>query len=55
VLFFREQVRDLRVQELLWELVVGFAAPSDFVGSFIVEFLQSGEGGDIEQVVRTSK
>ena len=29
VLFLREQVRDLRVQEFLRELVVGVATPSD--------------------------
>ena len=34
VLFLREQVRDLRVQEFLRELVVGIAALSDLVGSF---------------------
>jgi len=33
VLFLREQVRDLRVQEFLRELVVGVAAPSDLTGS----------------------
>ena len=33
VLFLREQVRDLRVQEFLRELIVGVAAPSDLVGS----------------------
>jgi len=55
VLFLREQVRDLRVPELLRELVVGVAAPSDFAGSNIMEILYSSEGGDIEQVARTSK
>ena len=50
VLFLREQVRDLRVQEFLRELVVRVAAPSDLAGSFIVEILHSVEGGDIEQV-----
>ena len=34
VLFLREQVRDLRVQEFLRKLVVGFAAPSDLVRLF---------------------
>jgi len=29
VLFLREQVRELRVQDILRELVVGVAAPSD--------------------------
>jgi len=55
VLFLREQVRDLRVQEFLRELVVGVAAPSDLAGSIIVKILHSGEGGDLEQVARTSK
>ena len=32
VLFLRKQVRDLRVQEFLRELVVGVAAPSDLTG-----------------------
>ena len=40
-------MRDLRVQELLRELVVGIAAPSDFAGSIIVKILHSGEGGDV--------
>ena len=34
VLFLREQVRDLWVQEFLRELIVGVAVPSDLVGSF---------------------
>jgi len=55
VLFLREQLRDLRVQEFLRKLVVGVAAPSDFTGSFIVESLHCGEGEDVEQVGRTSK
>jgi len=33
VLFFLEQVSDLRVQDFLRELVVGVAAPSDLAGS----------------------
>ena len=33
VLFLRKQVRDLRVQEFLRELVVGVAALSDLAGS----------------------
>ena len=45
----------LRVQEFLREFVVGVAAPSDLVGSIIVEILHIGEGGDVEQVSRTSK
>ena len=48
VLFLREQVRDLQVQEFLRELVVGVVAPSDFAGSILVEILHSVEGGDIE-------
>ena len=32
VLLLREQVRDLRVQEFLRELVVGVTAPSDLEG-----------------------
>ena len=50
VLFLRKQVRDLRVQEFLRELVVGVAAPSDLAGSILVEILHSVEGGDVEQV-----
>ena len=37
VLFLREQVRDLRVQEFLRELVVGVVASSDLAGSIIAE------------------
>ena len=37
VLFLREQVRDLRVQEFLRELVVGVAKPSDLARSFFSE------------------
>ena len=55
VLFLREQVRDLRIQESLRELVVGVAAPSDLAGSFLVKMLHCGEGGNVEQVARTSK
>ena len=44
VLFLREQVRDLRVQEFLRELVVGI------VGSILVEILHSVEGREVEQV-----
>ena len=51
VLFLQE----LRVEEFLRELVVGVASPSDLTGSFIVKILHSGEGGDVEQVARTSK
>ena len=49
-LFLREQVRDLRVQKFLRELIVGVAAPSDLMGSIIVKILHGGEGGDVEQV-----
>jgi len=45
VLFLREQVKDLRVQEFLRELVIGVSAPSDLAESFIVEILHSVEGG----------
>jgi len=45
VLFLREQVRDLWVQELLRELIVGVVAPSDLAGSIIVEILYCGKGG----------
>jgi len=41
-------VRNLRVQEFLRELVVGVTAPSNLAGSFLVEILHSGEGGDVE-------
>ena len=50
VLFSREEVRDLRVQEFLTELVVGVAAPSDLAGSILVKILHNVEGGDVEQV-----
>ena len=50
MLFLREQVRDLRIQEFLRELIVGVAAPSDLARSFLVEVLHSGKGGDVEQV-----
>ena len=43
-------MRDLWVQELLWELVVGVATPSDLAESIIVKILRNGEGGDVEQV-----
>ena len=48
--FLREQVRNLRVQEFLRELVIGVEVPSDLAGSIIVEILHSGEGRDVEQV-----
>ena len=49
VLFLREQVRDLRVQESLRELVVGVTAPSDLGGSILVEIIHSVKGRDVEQ------
>ena len=49
VLFLREQVRDLQVQEFLRELVIGVAAPSDLAGSILVEILHSIEDGDEEK------
>ena len=55
VLFLREQVRHLRVQDFLRELIVGVAAPGDLAGSILVEILHSGEGRDVEQMARTSK
>ena len=48
-------MRDLWVQKFLRKLVVGVAAPGDLAGSILVEILHSGEGGDVEQVARTSK
>ena len=48
-------MRDLRVKEFLRELIVGVAALSDLAGSIIVEILHCGEGGDVNQVARTSK
>ena len=48
--FLREQVRDLRVQEFMRELVVGVVAPSDLAGSILVKNFHCGEGGDVEQV-----
>jgi len=50
VLFLREQVRNLRVQEFLRELVVGVAEPSDVARSILVKILHSVEGGNVEQV-----
>ena len=49
VLFLREQVRELHVQEFLREHVVSIAAPSDLAGSILVKILHSVEGGDVEQ------
>ena len=48
MLFLREQVRDLWVQEFLRELIVGVVTPSDLAGSIIVEILHSDEGEDVE-------
>ena len=55
-------MRNLTVQKFLRELIVGVVAPSDLVGSssIIIEtdysgILHCGEGGDVEQVARTSK
>jgi len=53
VLFLQEQVRDLRVQVFLRELVVGVVAPSDLARSIMVNILHCGEGGDVKQVART--
>ena len=50
VLFLQEQVSDLRVQEFLRELMVGVAAPSDFVGSILLKIFHSVKGEDVEQV-----
>ena len=55
MLFLREQKRDLPIQKFLRELVVGVAAPSDLARSILEETLHSVEGGDVEQVARTSK
>ena len=55
VLFLREKMRDLRVQEFLRELIVDVATPSDLVGSFLVKILHSVEGGDVEHVYSNLK
>ena len=55
VLLLREQVRDLRVQEFLRELVVGVATLSDLAGSVLVKIFHCGEGGNVKQVARASK
>ena len=55
VLFLQEQVRDLQVQELLRELVVGVVTPSDLARSILVEIFHSVEGGDLEQVCSNLK
>ena len=41
-------MRDLRVQELLREHVVGVVVLSDLAGSILVEIIHSVKGGDIE-------
>ena len=50
VLFLREQVRNLWVQEFLRELILGVVAPSDLTGSILVKILHSVEGGNVKQV-----
>ena len=45
VLFLREQVRDMRVQEFLRELVVSVVTLSDLAGSIILKKFHCGEGG----------
>ena len=55
MLFLREQVRDLRVQNFLRELIVGVATPSDLTGSILVKILHYCEGGDVELGARTLK
>ena len=54
VLFLWE-LRDLRVQEFLREIVVGVAAPGDLAGSVIMKILHCGESGNVKQVAQTSK
>jgi len=34
---------------------VGVAAPYDLAGSVLIKILHCGEGGDVEQMARTSK
>jgi len=51
LLFLRGQVRDLRVQEFLSELL----ALMILRDRVIVKILHCGEGGNVEQVVRSSK
>ena len=41
-------------KEFLRELIV-VVAPSDLAGSILVEIFHCSEGGDIEQVARSSK
>ena len=53
VFFLRKQVRDLRVQEFLRELIVGVTAPSDLARFCKIDY--SIEGGDVSKCARTSK
>ena len=55
VLFLQEQMRDLRVQEFLRELVVVTVTPSALAGSILVKILHSVEGGDVEKVFSNLK
>jgi len=55
VLFLREQVRDLRVQEFLREILVSVAAPGDLAGSILLKILHSVEGGTYSKCALTSK
>ena len=43
-------MRDLWVQEVLREFVVGVGTLGDLAGSIIVKILHSVEGGNVEQV-----
>ena len=47
--YLRGELVGSRCIELLRELVVSVAAPSDLAESIIVEILHSVEGGDVEQ------
>ena len=55
VMFLREQVKNLRVHEFFRQLVVDVVALSDLAGTILVEILHNGEGGDVEQMARTTK
>ena len=48
-------MRDLRVQEFYYELVVGVAALGDLAGLILVKIILNVEGGDVEKCARTSK
>ena len=52
MLFLREQIRDLPVQEFLRELVVGVAAPSDIVGLFLVETFIAKKAGSSSNICK---